>query len=144
MKTLKELLDTPENRPRVVSACEDLVEDELNRAKGLSGIALRTAFAVVQAVDGSFIRKALNKLFDDFIGSLEPFWTKSDSDRLENDWRSRAPEIADALLVAADRRIERVQNKSVKKVYAKLRPKAAGYVENAVPGLAQIVLSFAS
>ena len=142
MKTLKELLDTPDNRPRVLKACEDLVEDELNQAKGLSGIALRTAFAVVQAIDHAFIQKALNKLFDDFISSLEPFWTPSVAPNLENDWRSRAPQIADALLGAADKKIERAGNKSVKKVYSKLRPKAASYVENAVPGLAQVVLSF--
>ena len=142
MKTLKELLDTPDNRPRVLKACEDLVEDELNQAKGLSGIALRTAFAVVQALDDSFIQKALNKLFDDFMISLEPFWSQSTVASLEDDWRSQAPQIADALLGAADKKIERVQNKSVKKVYSKLRPKAASYVQNAVPGLAQVVLSF--
>ena len=44
MPTLNELLNTAERRPKVLVACQDLVEDELSRAKGMSGIALRTAF----------------------------------------------------------------------------------------------------
>jgi hypothetical protein len=143
MPTLQELLNTPERRPKVLLACQALVEDELSRAKGVSGIALRTAFSVIQAVDGDFIQKALDRLFDDFVNRLEPFWAKTTVERVEQDWKADAAGVANALLGAADSKVERVQNQTVKKVYGKLRPKAAGYVQNAVPGLAEVVVSFA-
>lgn len=142
MPTLNELLNTAERRPKVLVACQDLVEDELSRAKGMSGIALRTAFSVIQALDAEFIQKALNRLFDDFIERLEPFWSETTPQTVEQDWKSRSAELTDALLGAADAKVAKAQNQTIKKVYSKLRPKAAGYVENAVPGLAQVVVSF--
>ena len=102
MPSLNELLNTPERRPQVLAACAELVEDELNRAKGMSGIALRTAFGVIQALDKEFVRKALDKLFDDFIGRLEPFWSQTTPSNVEQDWSRKAPDVADALLGAAD------------------------------------------
>ena len=85
----------------------------------------------------------MDRLFDDFITHLEPFWAKTTVERVEQDWKANAPEVANALLGAADTKVDRVQNQTIKKVYKKLRPKAAGYVENAVPGLAEVVVSFA-
>ena len=85
MPTLNELLNTTERRPKVLVACQDLVEDELSRAKGMSGIALRTAFSVIQALDDEFIQKALNRLYDDFIDRLEPFWAETTPQRVEQD-----------------------------------------------------------
>lgn len=143
MPSLKEILNTPERRPKVLVACQSLVEDELSRAKGMSGIALRTAFSVIQAIDADFIQKALDRLFDDFVTRLEPFWSQTTPETVEKDWSSKASEVANALLGAADAKVERVQNQTIKKVYGKLRPKAASYVENAVPGLAEVVNSFA-
>lgn len=143
MPSLNELLNTPERRPQVLAACAELVEDELNRAKGMSGIALRTAFSVIQALDKEFVRKALDKLFDDFIGRLEPFWSQTTPSNVEQEWSRKAPDVADALLGAADAKVARAKNQTVQKVYKKLRPKAAPYVENAVPGLAQVLTSFA-
>ena len=142
MPSLNELLNTPERRPKVVAACAELVEDELNRAKGVSGIALRTAFGVIQALDGEFVRKALDRLFDDFIARLEPFWLQTTPENIEIDWARNADEVTDALLGAADVKVARAKNRTVQKVYKKLRPKAATYVKSAVPGLAQVVTSF--
>ena len=53
---------------------------------------------MIQALDKEFVRKALDKLFDDFIGRLEPFWSATAPSNVEQDWSRNAPDVADALL----------------------------------------------
>ena len=98
------------------------MEDELNRAKGMSGIALRTAFSVIQALDKEFVRKALDKLFDDFIGRLEPFWSQTTPSNVEQEWSRKAPDVADALLGAADAKVARAKKPNCSKSLQKAPP----------------------
>ncbi|MEL6548399.1 MAG: hypothetical protein AAFQ82_27495 [Myxococcota bacterium] len=47
--------------------------------------------------------------------------------------------MANALLGVTDERAARADNQTLKKAYKKLRPKAVGHVESAVPGIARII-----
>ena len=74
MATLTDILLVPGNRPRVISDCVTLIQEEVDSKGGLSGLAVKAAFAVVKAVKPGFINEAVDHMLDDFVKRLEPFW----------------------------------------------------------------------
>ena len=74
MPTLNEILLVPGNRPKVIADCVTLIQEEVDSKGGLSGLAVKAAFAVVKAVKPGFITEAVDHMLDDFVKRLEPFW----------------------------------------------------------------------
>jgi hypothetical protein len=146
MPTLKDILLVPGNRPNVVSDCVKLVQEEVDSKGGLSGLAIKAAYAVVKAVKPGFIPEAIDHMLDDFVGKLEPFWAdaQAKNEPVGALMNARAGEVADALLTISDGRAARAKNAGVKKAYEKLRPTAKKNVEAAVPRLGRLVAKYAS
>ena len=120
---LKDVISEPSKRPIVVDDCVRLIDEEVKGKGGLSGVAVKGAFTVVKAIKPGIIRKAADRLLDPFDGFL----------------RIRKTEVANALLGVTDDLAARADNQALKKAYKKLRPKAVGHVESAVPGIARII-----
>ena len=74
MATLNELLTAPARRSRVVEDCVFLIEDEVKRKGGLSGLAIKAAFGAVKTVKPGFIAEAVDNLLDDFAKRLDPYY----------------------------------------------------------------------
>lgn len=132
------LLADASKRPRLLSDCERLIEDEVASKGGLSGLAIKGAYKVVCAVKPGIIREALDGLLDDFVKRLEPFYSQHRSGGGEpkafGDALGRRPgEAADALLGITDDRARRAKNATLKSAYEKLRPQAKKHVEEAIP-----------
>jgi hypothetical protein len=132
------LLADQSKRPRVLTECERLIEDEVAGKGGLTGLAIKGAYRVVCAVKPGVIRESLDGLLDDFVKRLEPFYAshvaaagepRSFGDALSK----RKGEVADALLGITDDRAQRAHNRTLKGAYEKLRPQAKKHVEEAVP-----------
>ena len=141
MPTLSDILLVPGNRPKVITDCTTLIQEEVDSKGGLSGLAIKAAFAVVKAVKPGFISEAVDHMLDDFVKRLEPFWADAQAKNepvgaLVN---ARSGEVADALLTISDERAARAKNQGVKKAYEKLRPTAKKNVEAAVPRLAAMI-----
>ena len=124
MPTLKEILLVPGNRPKVVADCVSLVQEEVDSKGGLSGLAIKAAYAVVKAVKPGFITEAIDHMLDDFVDRLEPFWAdaQAKNEPVGALMNARAGEVADALLSISDARAARAKNQGVKKAYEKMRP----------------------
>jgi len=146
MPTLKDILLVPGIRPKVVSDCVTLVQEEVDSKGGLSGLAIKAAYAVVKAVKPGFITEAIDHMLDDFVGKLEPFWSdaQAKNEPVGALMNARAGEVADSLLSISDARAARAKNQGVKKAYEKLRPTGKKNVEAAVPRIGRMVAKYTS
>jgi len=146
MPTLTEILLAPGNRPKVIADCATLIQEEVDAKSGLSGLAVKAAFAVVKAVKPGFINEAVDHMLDDFVKRLEPFWTdaQAKNEPVGPLMSGRAPEVADALLSISDERAGRARNQTLKKAYEKLRPTGKKHVEAAVPRVGRLIGKYAS
>jgi hypothetical protein len=133
------ILGDASKRPRLLDDCVHLIDAEVASKGGLSGLAIKGAYKLVQAVKPGFVREAMDNLLDDFVRRLEPFYAEhraknGDNHRAFGDHlAARAAPVADALLGITDDRARRAKNPNVKATYDKLRPQAKKHVEEAVP-----------
>ncbi len=144
--TLLEKIGAPPKRKAVIGDCVLLIEEEVKKKGGISGAAIKLAFAAVKAVKPGFIAEAVDHLLDDFASRLDPFYQthlqgleKGDARPLPSRFGEQSGAIAEALLGITDQRAQRAQNAMVKKSYEKLRPSAKKHVEEAVPGIASLI-----
>lgn len=151
MATLVEILTKPETRPRVVRACADLIAAEVDRKSGLSGIAIKGAYRLVQAVRPSMVPHVVDRLLPEFAAAMEPFYAASVtaaegrgqplSHVFPAHLGDEASAVAESLLAVTDRRAEGASG-PVKKTYTRLRSSAHEHVSAAVPGLGRTIAPF--
>jgi hypothetical protein len=146
MPTLNEMLLAPGVRPKVIADCVQLINEEVDSKGGLTGLAVKGAYALVKAVKPGFVTEAVDHMLNDFVTRLEPFWAEAQA---KNEpvgplLNGRAPQVADALLAISDERASRSTNASLKKTYEKLRPTGKKHVEQAVPRIGRLVQKYAS
>jgi hypothetical protein len=143
MPSLPELLTKGDVRRRVIDDCCQLIEDEVRRKSGLTGMALKAGFKAFKAVKPGALATAVDNLLDEFAEAADPFYqdhVKSKPGRpVTETFGPRAHEIAGGLLVITDRRAERFDSGVVKKTYQKLRPSAVRHTEEAIPGVARLI-----
>lgn len=142
MPTLVEVLTAPGKRQKVIVDCAHLIDEEVQKKGGFSGIAIKGAFSVVKKVKPGFIEEAIDHLLDDFAKRLDPFFqshANAQGRSLPAHFSAQSGAIADALLGITDERAQRAKNQMVKKTYESLRPKAKQHVEEAVPGIGRLV-----
>ncbi|HUT99805.1 MAG TPA: hypothetical protein VM425_00030 [Myxococcota bacterium] len=143
MTTLLEKLPLPHRRRDVVDDCCRLLDLEVKKKKGISGLAVKAGFGVLKAIKPGAVREAIDGLIDDFIAALEPFhidWLKIGSaGTFGATLRGRSAEVAEALVRVTDGRAENTKHASLKKMYRKLRSSAVRNVQEAVPALADLM-----
>jgi hypothetical protein len=142
-QTLQDTLLQPGKRPQVVTDCEKLIDEEVAAKGGLSGLAIKGAFAMVKAVKPGMIHESVDALLDDFVARLQPFYAEwqanSGGKGVADYFVSRSSAVADALLGITDERAARSKNSTLKKAYEKLRPQGKKNVEEAVPRLGRLI-----
>ncbi len=144
--TLKEILLAPERRPSVVTDLQGLVDREVSGKSGMSGLAVKGSFAVVKKVKSGFIPHAINQMLPEFAHKMQPYYAKYDpatDGSLGTYLTANASAVSDVLLGVADGRARRSRHESVKKAYQKLRPQAKKHVEQALPGLGDVIEKYA-
>lgn len=141
MTTLKELLTAKGQRANVIADCVHVIDEEVKSKGGISGLAIKGAYAVVKAVKPGFIEEAVDHMLDDFVTRLEPFYEQAvAAGQTPSAYMSgRAGQVADGLLAITDERAGRAKNQTVKKAYEKLRPSGKAQVEAAVPRIGRLV-----
>lgn len=139
---LKEVVQDGAKRPAVISDCVALVENEVKGKSGLGGVAVKGAYKVVKAIKPGIIREIVDRLVDEFVEKLDPYfdeWSTHKTGSFDSYLSGRRQEVANALLEVTDKRAQKADNRSLSKAYSKLRPKALGHVEAAVPGVGRII-----
>jgi hypothetical protein len=146
MPTLTDILLVPGNRPKVIADCVQLINEEVDSKGGLTGLAVKGAFALVKAVKPGFVTEAVDHMLDDFVKRLEPFWADAQTrnEPIGPLMNARGPQVADALLAISDERAARSTNPTLKKAYEKLRPTGKKHVEQAVPRVGRLIQKYAS
>lgn len=140
MTNLQDLLGAP--RPAVVADVEQLVNTTVSSQKGITGIALKGAVATAQKLDAQIVNKGINKMLPELIEALNPQWAAFQTSG-ETDFGvyldGRQDEVADSILVVADRNAENINVPALAKAYKALRGKAAGIVKPQVPAIGNII-----
>lgn len=146
MPTLADILLVPGNRPKVVADAVQVIEEEVSSKGGLTGLAVKGAFALVKAIKPGFVPEAVDHMLDDFVKRLEPFWADAQArnEPVAALMSSRAGEVSDALLAISDERAGRTQNQGLRKAYDKLRPTGKKHVEAAVPRVGRLIGKYTS
>lgn len=140
MATLTEVIEDEEHRRAVVADGVRLVEQEVARKRGLSGMAIKAGFKTVNKLQPSFVERALDHLLPDFAPAVDPHFAEARaSGDVEAFFTEHAGEIADSLLAVTDARARRAKNRALVAVYQRLRPRARVQVIEAMPGLARLV-----
>jgi hypothetical protein len=140
MSTLKEQLGTGEKRQQVIEDAIKVLDAEVADKGGLTGLAVKGGYKVVQGVRPGFVRDVVTGLLDEFLEAMDPLYQEAKQKGrpagaylVENKGR-----VAEGLLAVTDRKAQRAEG-MLKKAYDKLRPLAKGQVEAAVPRLSQLL-----
>ena len=106
MSTLNDILGATGVRDtQVVADCEKLIEEEVG-SKGLLGIPIKAAYAIVKAVKPGFVPEVIDHMLDDFAGRLDPLYqqAKARNEPVTAYFGARTGEVAEALLAITDAR----------------------------------------
>ncbi len=142
MTSLKETLLQPGKRPDVLKDAEQVLNEEVSSKGGLTGMAVKAAFAIVKAIKPGIIHESIDVLLDEFVGKLEPFYEAHEQNKsaaLPDYFVLRSSEIADALLSITDARAAKSKNGTMRKAYEKLRPQGKKHVQDAMPRVGRLV-----
>ncbi|MCC5639175.1 hypothetical protein LC593_25785 [Nostoc sp. CHAB 5844] len=141
---LSDKLLNSDKRAMVVDDCCKLLETQLTSKSGLSGIALKTAYAALKGVKPGYIAYAVEQLLPECFTALDPVWNEGvqQGDPVAHLVTNKS-RTADALLSVTDARVKKVTRPIVRGTYEKLRGSAKQHVEEAVPDFAQVINKYA-
>ncbi len=138
---LNDVLSDEVQRASIIEDVCRLVDDEVGKQKGLSGVAVKAGYKLVQGVKPGFVRRVVETLLPEFAAVLEPIRQQaiSQGQAVGSYFATHTEEVSEALLTVTDARATSSEHGSVKGAYGKLRGSARKNVERAIPGLGQII-----
>ncbi|MBL8601022.1 MAG: hypothetical protein JNK72_03765 [Myxococcales bacterium] len=141
MADLKTVLTDPARRAEVIRDAERLLEDEVDRKSGLSGLAIKGAFKVVKGAKPGMVHDVIDGLLNDFAARLDPIYQAylAQKGDIVGYFTGRKGDVADALLGITDDRARTTRHTALKKAYESLRPQGKKNVEEAVAGIARLI-----
>ncbi|KPK16105.1 MAG: hypothetical protein AMJ62_06860 [Myxococcales bacterium SG8_38] len=139
--TLNDVLNDEAQRASIIEDVCRLVDDEVAKQRGISGVAVKAGYKLVQGVKPGFVRNVVRTLLPEFAVALEPIRARavSQGQSVSSYFDTHHTEVAEALLSVTDTRAQKSEHGSVKGAYHKLRGTARKNVENAVPHLGLII-----
>lgn len=138
---LTDVLNDEATRASIIEDVVRLVDGEVKKQRGISGVAVKAGYKLVQGVKPGFVRNVVQALLPEFAEALDPIRERalSQGQSVSSYFQAHSPEIAEALLGVTDAKAQRSDHPSVKGAYTKLRGSARKNVEAAVPGLGAII-----
>lgn len=143
MASLKDALANVD-RSAVIRDAVELIDAEVQRKSGLSGMALKAGYGVVKKLkNGTMIEDAVNHLLDDFTNALSPLYdsylAQDAVKTFEGFLPAQGKQGADALLAITDGKASRSDHKIIRSTYEKLRGQAEKHVIDALPGVGRLI-----
>jgi hypothetical protein len=137
---LSEGLLNPTKKAMVVDDCCNMIEEQLAAKSGISGLALKTAFAALKGVKPGYIPYIVEQLLPQWFTAIDPIWSQGvqNGDPVGHLISSRSI-TADALLSITDTRVKASKRQIVRGTYEKFRGSAKQNVEEAVPDFAKVI-----
>jgi hypothetical protein len=136
MHSMLEVIADSSRRPAVVRDVVQLIDSEVSRKGGLSGMAIKGAYKLVKKLKGG------RMIPDEFSDAIEPLHAEYRGDSGAGFGRflsARGQDGVNALLSITDGRAQRTTNSTLKRAYNKLRPMAEKNVEDALPGIGRMI-----
>ena len=145
MVHLSEYLSEPDQRPAVVADACALIDREVGRTSGISGLAIRSAYRVLSGLRPGMLASAVDSLISPFSDQLDPFYQEHVATGLplEEVLVAQRTSMADALLSITDDRADRTTNRTLRAAYLRVRGAARPHVEAAAPGIAGLISAHA-
>jgi len=143
---MQEVLADQAKRKTLIEDCAQLIDDEVKRKGGISGMAIKTGYKMVKGFKPGFIPRTVDALLDDFASALQPVAQEAQEKgkSVGAYFIQEKSRVADNLLGITDKRAERSSHKTIKNAYEKLRPTAKKHVEEAVPGVGRLIEKYTS
>lgn len=145
MPSLSAALTDEAKKPAIVEDCLKLIDAEVADKGGLSGMAVKAAYATVKGIKPGFVKAVVEGLLPDFAQALEPLAQEASSkgQDMKTFLVANQGRAADALLAVTDAKAQRSTNGVVKGTYSKLRGSAKKNVESAIPRLGELIVRHA-
>ena len=142
--TSLQILKRVPKRNEMIEFCVLLLETEIKKQSGFSGMAVRAGISMIKTVQPQFIKKSVNVLFDDLILQLEPFYQDYQKSLPKKNafgtyLTQNAPSVSEAFLKITDEKIKKTKNSLFQKVYLKLRSSAPKHISEALNPLGNFV-----
>ena len=132
-------------RQALVTDLTNLLDTQVASIGGISGIAIKTGYAAIKGISPGYCAGAIERLLPESFAALEPMWEEGlNTGDVVGYLTNNSSHTADAVLSVTDFRIEKSSNSTIKSVYKKLRSAVKKHVEEAVPGLAQVIHKYAN
>jgi hypothetical protein len=137
---LSDDLLNPNKKDILVADCTKLLDTQVANMGGVSGLGLKAAYSVVKGIRPTYCSDAIKGLLPQSLNALDPIWSEGiQAGNPVGHLTENCDRAADALLAITDARIEKSNNTIVRGAYSKLRNSAKKHVEDAIPGLANII-----
>src|SRR5215468_10503565 len=144
--TLREILLTPDTRPKVIADCYLLIEQEISDKSGIAGTAVKLAYKTVTTFAPGHVRYMVESLLPDLVDKLQPFWadfTTSGGSEFGDYLAKRGGEVAEALLTVTDARAAASDRPTIVKAYRSVRAGAGRHIQAALPRVGEMVQKYA-
>lgn len=125
-----------ERRGEAVQALSRVIDEEVATKRGLTGTAVRAAYAAVRRLDRGVVPRAVDELLPHFAAVLDGYWSEGD---LAGELQAHANDVADALLGVTDDEARNGPHVALAVIYHTLRPHAVPHVRQALPRLGRAV-----
>ncbi len=144
MKNLQEMVNDPEMYEAVLKDSARVLDEEVAKKSGISGLAIKGAFKLLKSVkQGKALRKVLEALMPEFINKLDPYFQRYQTEGKGKRWSQFISPyyetLSDDFLAVTDAKARESDNAQVRKTYEKLRPKARKEVVASMPSLARMM-----
>ncbi len=141
-QSLVERIGVEPSRAKVIEDCVGLIDAQVKAKGGLSGMALKGAYATIKTIKRGFVPSVVEALLDDWLGKLQPHhdkWAAGGAGTFSEFVIARSDDVAEDLLQVTDERAAKTSHTTAKKAYEKMRGGAKRNVIEAIPELARLI-----
>jgi len=140
---LCDVINNVEKKSGFVKDCCMLIDDELLKKTGTSGMAAKAGISAIKGIKPGYISEVIEYLLPDFAEKLAPIWDEAlKSDDAVAFFVKNKSRVAEAILSVTDETVKNTKNAIVRGTYTKLRSSANNHVEAAMPRIAQLLMKY--
>ena len=138
--SLSPLLD---NRDELAADLAEVIDGAVQSQSGLSGAAVKTAYAAARKFKPGVVVSATSKMLPDFLTALSPLRDSQPAGTSFADHlAANSDQASEALLTVTDDQAQSAPA-PMAKAYKSLRGKAKGYVAESLPGVGAVIEKYA-
>lgn len=137
---LREKIQDAGTKASIAEDCAKLLDEQVASKGGISGLTLKAAYRALKGIGPTYVTRALQRLLPQALDALQPLWDTGVEKGAPVEYlSSNQVEAADALLTMTDEVISNSKNTIVVAAYKQVRKSLKGDIEEAIPGLAEII-----